>query len=55
MPSDKPRIATYTDDITIQKFKIVSAYNDMSMSEYLDVIIKQSIADHEAKYGVLKI
>jgi hypothetical protein len=55
MPSDKPRIATYTDNITVKKFKVVSAYNDLSMSQYLSQIIEDSIKDFENVHGEIKI
>lgn len=51
MSSDKPRIATYTDKITVNKFKIIAAYNNLSMSEYLDSIVKQAINKHEKEHG----
>ena len=55
MPSDKPRIATYTDNITVKKFKVVSAYHDLSMSQYLSQIIEDSIKDFEKVHGEIKI
>lgn len=51
MPSQKPRVATYTDEITIRKFKIIAAYNNKSMSEYLQEIISNNIAAYEHQHG----
>lgn len=44
MPSEKPRISTYTDQETIDKFKIVSALHGTTMSKYLEEIIKREIS-----------
>lgn len=44
MGSNKPRIATYTDEKTLKCFKIISAVNNCSMSEYLEKLIKQEIS-----------
>lgn len=56
MPSDKPRIATYTTKENVDKFKIVSAYhNGKSMSEYLAELIENAIKDHEKIHGEIKI
>lgn len=51
MPSDKPRIATYTTKENITKFKIIAAINGKSMSEYLSTLIENSINEYEAKNG----
>lgn len=56
MPSDKPRIATYTSKENVQKFKIVSAYhNGKSMSEYLAELIEKAIKEHEETHGKINI
>lgn len=47
MPSKKPRIATYTTEENLRKFKIVAAYNNKSMSEYLATLIEKSIKEFE--------
>lgn len=55
MPSDKPRIATYTTQTQLKKFKIISAYNNKSMSEYLSQIINETITDFEKINGPINI
>ena len=51
MPSQKPRIATYTKPINVRKFKIVSAFNNTSMSDFMEFLIEKSITDYENEYG----
>lgn len=55
MPSNLPRIATYTTKDNVKKFKILSAYKNLSMSEYLSVLIDNCIAEYEAEHGEIKI
>lgn len=51
MPSTKPRIATYTTEEIIQKFRIVAAYKGKSMSDYLQTIIDDAITTFEQEHG----
>lgn len=51
MPSQKPRIATYTTKKNVRKLKIISAYSNMSMSEYLEFLIDSAITDYENENG----
>ncbi len=51
MPSQKPRVATYTTKTNVRKLKIISAYNDMSMSEYIEYLIDIAITDYENENG----
>ncbi len=51
MPSDRPRIATYTTKDTVQKFRIIAAYKGKSMSEYLQIIIDEAINLFEQEHG----
>ena len=55
MPSQKPRISTYTDEKTIRKFKIIAAYNNVSMSDYVKQLINDAIEKHEAQHGEIKL
>lgn len=55
MPSNKPRIATYTTEENVRKFKIIAAYKDKSMSDYLSEIIDNTIKNFEAEHGEIKI
>lgn len=55
MPSQKPRIATYTSEEKQRKFKIVAAYQGKSMSEYLEILIDKAITEHEKEYGTIPI
>ena len=54
MPSNKPRIATYTTKENVEKFKVISAIHKMSMSEYLSYLIKDSIDKYEQNFGQIK-
>lgn len=53
MPSNKPRIATYTTQNNIDKFKVISAINGMSMSEYLAFLIEKTITDYETENDII--
>lgn len=55
MPSNKPRIATYTSDENRDKFKVISAIHKMSMSEYLEYLINKEIEQYEKEHGTIKI
>lgn len=55
MPSSKPRVATYTTESNVRKLKVVSAYNDKSMSEYMEFLIDTAIKEHERKHGEIHV
>ena len=55
MPSNKPRVATYTSDENVKKFRIIAAYKGKSMSDYLSDLITESIDKFEAENGEIKI
>jgi len=55
MPSNKPRIATYTSAENRDKFKVISAMHKMSMSEYLEYLINKEISCHEKEHGRIVI
>ena len=55
MGSIKPRVATYTSEENIRKFKIISSYNNKSMSLYLEYLIEQAILDFENEHGEIEI
>lgn len=55
MSSNKPRIATYTTESTVRKFKILAAYNNMSMSELNHCLILNAIEDFESEHGEITI
>ena len=54
MPSNKPRIATYTSQESVDKFKVIASLNRMSMSEYLNYLVEKSISDYETEHGEIK-
>lgn len=41
----QPRIAIYVDEETIAKFKIVAALNGLSMTKYLENLVKEKIKE----------
>lgn len=51
MATTKKRIATYVTEETVQKFKVVSATKNKSMSEYAAVLIEKSIEGYELEHG----
>lgn len=55
MPSKKPVIAIRTDNSTVQKFQYICDQNNRSMSNYGEVLIKQSIKAYEAEHGPIKV
>lgn len=55
MPSQKPRISTYTDEKTVRKFKIIAAYNNCSMSDYVKQLINDAIKEHETQHGEIQL
>ena len=55
MPSNRPRIATYTSDEKRNKFKVISAIHKMSMSEYMEYLINREIEQYEKEHGTIII
>lgn len=55
MPSNKPRIATYTTEENIKKFRVIAAYKGKSMSDYLSDIIEKTIIEFEKENGTIEI
>lgn len=55
MPSNKPRVATYTTEKNIRKLKVISAYCNMSMSEYMEFLIDKAIGEYERENGEIKL
>lgn len=54
MPSNRPKLMTYTTDEVIEKFKIVSEAENRSMSKQLEYIVKEYISKYEQKHGTIK-
>lgn len=55
MATDKKRIAAYVTEETVNKFKVVSATKNKSMSEYAAVLIEKAIEGYEVEHGKIKI
>ncbi len=55
MPSKKPRLMTYTEQETIDKFETISKQENRSMSKQLEYIIKKYIQEYESKNGSIII
>lgn len=55
MATDKKRIAAYVTEETVNKFKVVAATKNKSMSEYAAVLIEKSIEGYEVEHGKIKI
>lgn len=54
MPSNRPKLMTYTTNEVIEKFKIVSEAENRSMSKQLEYIVKEYISKYEQKHGTIK-
>lgn len=55
MATDKPRLGTYTDEETIEKFKVVSEKNSRSMSKMIDYLVKKCIEEYERVNGKITL
>lgn len=55
MPSNKPRLMTYTTQDVINKFEIISNEENRSMSKELEYIVKEYIKTYEVKHGTINI
>lgn len=55
MPSYKPRITVYTDEITNQKLAFIAKSENRSTSNYTEYLIKKDITAYEDKYGEIQI
>ncbi len=53
MPSNKPRLATYTTDSIIKKFQYISDYEKRSASKELEYIVEEYIRNFESNHGQL--
>ena len=53
MPSNKPRLMTYTEQETIDKFEVISKKENRSMSKQLEYILKQYIDNYESTNGTI--
>jgi hypothetical protein len=51
MPSQKPRLMTYTTQDLIDKFQFISNYESRSASKELEYIVKQYIENFEVQHG----
>lgn len=55
MPSYKPRITVYTDEITNEKLAFIAKNENRSSSNYVEYLIKQAIASYEADKGIIVV
>ena len=55
MPSNKPRLMTYTSETTIKKFAYISEQEKRSSSKQLEYIIEKYIEQFETTHGELII
>lgn len=53
MPSNKPRLMTYTEQEIIDKFEIIAKSENRSMSKQLEYIVKQYIIQYESQNGTI--
>lgn len=51
MPSYKPRITVYTDEITNEKLAFIAKNENRSSSNYVEYLIKQAIMSYEVDNG----
>ena len=55
MGTTKKRIATYVTEETVNKFKVVAATKNKSMSEYTELLIKKAIEGYEVEHGPIRV
>lgn len=55
MPSNKPKIVAYTEQETLDKFRIIAQEYERSVSQETIYLIKQEIKKYEAEHGEIKI
>lgn len=55
MPSNKPKLMTYTDETTIKKFKFIANKDNRSMSKELEFIVKNLIENYEKEHGTIEL
>lgn len=55
MPSNKPRLMTYTTQEIVEKFAIIAELENRSMSKELEYIVKQYIQNYENQHGNINI
>lgn len=55
MPSNKPRLMTYTTQDVIDKFEIIASEENRSMSKELEYIVKEYIKLYESKHGNINV
>ncbi len=53
MPSNKPRLATYTKQEIIDKFQYISNYEKRSASKELEYVVEEYIKNFEVEHGQL--
>lgn len=55
MPSQLPKIVARTDQTTINKFKIIAAEHERSVSQEMIYLVKQEIRKYEKEKGEIII
>lgn len=55
MPSDKPKVMTYTTEDISEKFKIVAQSENRSVSKQLEYLIKRNIEQYEREHGEISV
>ncbi|WP_455532426.1 hypothetical protein [Roseburia inulinivorans] len=55
MPSNKPQIKAYIDQVTYEKFKTLAEQEHRSTSNYIEMLVSREIENYENKHGNIKI
>lgn len=55
MSTDKKRIAAYVTEETVNKFRVLSATKNKSMSEYTAILIEKAIEGYEVEHGEIHV
>ncbi len=55
MPTKKPFLKTYVDNITYEKFKIIAENEKRSSSNLLEVLVLKEIERYESGHGTINI
>lgn len=55
MPTKKPKLGTYVNEITAKKFTKIAEANYRTVSKHLEFLVQQEIQKYESEKGEIKI
>ena len=51
MPSDRPKIVIYSDNMTIKKLQYLANKDKRKVSNYCDMVLQKHIQAYESEHG----